>query len=59
LIGINVKPFLGQKPPNRIFMRVSDWWQRDYQVLIKNWVFVDAPDILLQLVYQPLPRWHK
>jgi hypothetical protein len=59
LIGINVKPFLGQKPPNRIFMRLSDWWQRDYQVLIKNWVFVDAPDILLQLVYQPFPRWQK
>jgi hypothetical protein len=30
LIGINVKPFLGQKPPNRIFMRLSDWWQRNY-----------------------------
>jgi hypothetical protein len=59
LTGINVKPFLGQKPPNRIFMRFSDWWQRDYQVLIENWVFVDAPDILLRAVYQPLPRWHK
>ena len=59
LIGINVKPFLGQKPPNRIFMRLSDWLQRDYQVLIKNLVFADAPDILLRLVYQLLPRWHK
>ncbi|MDA9795546.1 hypothetical protein N9C22_04750 [Paracoccaceae bacterium] len=56
MIGINIKPFLGQKPPNRIFMRLSDWWQRDYQVLIKNWVFADAPDILLRLVHQPLPR---
>jgi hypothetical protein len=59
LIGINVKPFLRQKPPNRIFMRLGDWWPRDYQVLIKNWGFADAPDILLRLVYQPLPRWHK
>jgi hypothetical protein len=59
LIGINVKPSLRQKPPNRIFMHLGDWWPRDYQVLIKNWGFADAPDILLRLVYQPLPRWHK
>ena len=55
---INVKPFLGQEPTNeRIFMRVCDWWRRENQLLVENWVFVDVPHALLQLGYDPLPNW--
>lgn len=56
LTGINVKPFLGQGPTGeRVFMRVCDWWRREDDLLVENWVFVDVPDLLLQLGYDPLP----
>ncbi len=58
LTGINVKPFLGQGPSHeRVFMRVCDWWRREGDLLIENWVFVDVPHVLLQLGYDPLPKW--
>ena len=58
LTGINVKPFLGQRPTNeRVFMRVCDWWRRENDSLVENWVFVDVPHALLQLGYDPLPTW--
>ena len=58
LTGINVKPFLGQGPTQeRVFMRVCDWWRRENELLVENWVFVDVPHVLLQLGYDPLPRW--
>ena len=58
LTGINVKPFLGQRPTNeRVFMRVCDWWRRENASLVENWVFVDVPHALLQLGYDPLPKW--
>ena len=58
LTGINVKPFLGQGPTNeRVFMRVCDWWRRESNLLVENWVFVDVPHALLQLGYDPLPDW--
>ena len=58
LTGINVKSFLGQKPTNeRVFMRVCDWWRRENDSLVENWVFVDVPHALLQLGYDPLPTW--
>ena len=48
--GINVKPFLGQPASNeRVFMRVCDWWRREGDLLVENWVFVDVPHLLLQL----------
>ncbi|MEO0548253.1 MAG: hypothetical protein AAF035_15095 [Pseudomonadota bacterium] len=54
--GISVKPFLGQPPTqDRVLMRVCDWWRREGDVLIENWVFVDVPHLLLQLGYDPLP----
>jgi len=60
LTGINVKPFLGQGPSNeRVFMRVCDWWRRENELLVENWVFVDVPHLLLQLGYDPLPNWQK
>ena len=60
LTGINVKPFLGQSPTNkRVFMRVCDWWRRENNLLVENWVFVDVPHVLLQLGYDPLPAWKR
>ena len=60
LTGVNVKPFLGQRPTNkRVFMRVCDWWRRENKLLVENWVFVDVPHVLLQLGYDPLPTWQK
>jgi len=60
LTGINVKPFLGQSPTNeRVFMRVCDWWRRENDLLVENWVFVDVPHVLLQLGYDPLPAWKR
>ncbi|MEM9351238.1 MAG: hypothetical protein AAGA47_13350 [Pseudomonadota bacterium] len=50
LTGINVKPFLGQAASGeRVFMRVCDWWRREGDLLVENWVFVDVPHVLLQL----------
>lgn len=50
LTGVNVKSFLGQPATNeRVFMRVCDWWRREADLLVENWVFVDVPHVLLQL----------
>ncbi len=47
---IQVKPFLGQEPTDkRVFMRVCDFWRRDGDLLVENWVIVDALHFLLQL----------
>ena len=58
--GINVKPFLKQKPTRkRVLMRVADWWRRENELLVENWVFVDVPHVLLQLGYDLLPALEK
>jgi len=50
LTGVNVKPFLEQPASNeRVFFRVCDWWRREGDLLVENWVFVDVPHVLLQL----------
>lgn len=50
LSGVHVKRFLGQEPTNEtVYMRVCDWWRRDEELLVENWVFVDVPDLLRQL----------
>ena len=50
LTGVNVKPFLEQGPTGeRVFMRVCDWWRREGDLLVENWVFVDVPHVLLQM----------
>ncbi|NNE81666.1 MAG: hypothetical protein HKN18_15475 [Silicimonas sp.] len=47
---VQAKPFLGQPvTENRLYMRVCDWWRREGDLLIENWVFVDIPHVLLQL----------
>ncbi len=56
LTGVNVKSFLGTEPTNeRVFMRVCDWWRREGDLLVENWVFVDVPHALLQMGFDPLP----
>ena len=50
LTGIHIKPFLDQDATGkRVFMRVCDWWRREGNLLMENWVFVDVPHVLLQL----------
>lgn len=45
-----VKPFLGQPATNKtLYMRVCDWWRREGDLLVENWVFVDIPHVLLQM----------
>ena len=52
--GVNVKPFLGKPASNeRVFMRVCDWWRREGDLLVENWVFVDVPHLLKQLGDDP------
>ncbi|MEO9824905.1 MAG: hypothetical protein ABJF50_10875 [Paracoccaceae bacterium] len=47
---IQAKPFLGQPVTDkRLYMRVCDWWRRDGDKLMENWVFVDIPHVLLQM----------
>ncbi len=33
---------------NRVTMRVMDWWQRENDLLVENWVFIDLIDLFLQ-----------
>jgi predicted ester cyclase len=34
---------------NKIGMRVMDWWRRDGDLLVENWVFIDMVDLFLQM----------
>ena len=46
------KEFLGQPSKDEmLFMRVCDWWRREGDLLVENWVFVDIPHVLLQMGY--------
>jgi hypothetical protein len=59
LMAVQRAPFLGQ--PSRgdmLLMRVSDWWRREGDLLIENWVFVDIPDVLLQMGLDLFPGRH-
>jgi hypothetical protein len=50
LNAVQKKTFLGQPSKGeRLFMRVCDWWRRDGDLLVENWVFVDIPHVLLQM----------
>jgi predicted ester cyclase len=42
--------WLGLPPTGRpVTMRVMDFWRRDGDQLIENWVMIDIPDLLLQM----------
>ncbi len=50
LNAVQAKTFLGQPSQGkRLFMRVCDWWRREDDLLVENWVFVDVPHVLLQM----------
>jgi predicted ester cyclase len=34
---------------NKIGMRVMDWWRREGDLLVENWVFIDMVDLFLQM----------
>jgi hypothetical protein len=52
LNAVQAKTFLGQPAKGeRLFMRVCDWWRRDGDLLVENWVMVDIPHVLLQMGY--------
>jgi hypothetical protein len=52
LNAVQTKAFLDQPATNkRLFMRVCDWWRREDDMLVENWVFVDIPHVLLQMGY--------
>lgn len=43
-----------------VTMRVMDFWRRDGAMLAENWVFIDIPDLLLQMdvdVFARLAEW--
>ena len=33
----------------KVGMRVADWWRRKGDRLVQNWVFIDLPDLFLQM----------
>jgi predicted ester cyclase len=42
--------WLGLAPTGRaISMRVMDFWRREGELLAENWVFIDVPELLLQM----------
>ncbi len=42
--------WLGLEATNKpITIRVMDWWRRDGALLGENWIFIDMPDLFLQL----------
>ncbi len=48
--GFMVNDWLGVKAAGQMFtVRVADIWRRQDDLLVENWVFVDIPDMLLQL----------
>lgn len=50
LNAVQAKPFLGQPSEGkRLYMRVCDWWRREGDLLVENWVFVDIPHVLTQM----------
>ncbi|MGI9390198.1 MAG: hypothetical protein ACR2O1_09100, partial [Boseongicola sp.] len=59
LNAVQARPFLDQPSKGqRLFMRVCDWWRRDGDLLVENWVFVDIPHVLLQMGVDLFPGFH-
>ncbi len=56
LNAVQAKTFLGQPSSGkRLYMRVCDWWRREGDLLVENWVIVDIPHVLSQLGYELFP----
>ncbi len=60
LNAVQAKTFLGQPSSGkRLYMRVCDWWRREGDLLVENWVFVDIPHVLLQMGYDLFPNLNR
>ncbi|WP_394140137.1 nuclear transport factor 2 family protein [Cytobacillus oceanisediminis] len=52
--------WLGIPAPNKkVSMRVMDWWRREGDLLVENWVFIDIIEYLLQLDIDIFDRLRK
>lgn len=40
----------------KITIRVMDWWRREGALLTENWIFIDIPELLMQLDYDLFAR---
>ena len=50
LMCVRKEAFLDQPAGGEtVFMRVCDFWRREGDLLVENWVHVDIPDVLLQM----------
>ncbi len=59
LMCVRKGPFLDQPATtDTLLMRVCDWWRREGDLLVENWVFVDIPDVLLQMGVDLFPGQH-
>ena len=59
LMCVRKGAFLDQPPTtDTLLMRVCDWWRREGDLLVENWVFVDIPDVLLQMGVDLFPGLH-
>lgn len=59
LLAARQGDFLGQPSKGEaLIMRVCDWWRREGDLLVENWVFVDIPDVLLQMGVDLFPGHH-
>lgn len=59
LMCVRKDPFLDQPAStDTLLMRVCDWWRREGDLLVENWVFVDIPDALLQMGVDLFPGLH-
>lgn len=59
LMCVRKGPFLDQPATtDTLLMRVCDWWRREDDLLVENWVFVDIPDVLLQMGVDLFPGQH-
>jgi len=59
LLCVRKDAFLDQPPStDTLLMRVCDWWRREGDLLVENWVFVDIPDVLLQMGVDLFPGLH-
>ena len=59
LMCVRKEPFLGQPSDGEtVFMRVCDFWRREGDLLVENWVIVDIPDVLLQMGVDLFDGYH-
>ncbi len=60
LQGTHTGPYLGFEPTGvTTRFRVCDWYRREGDLLVENWVFVDLPDALLQWGYDMMAEQAK